>query len=111
MTAEQISPVVHEAIRAYQQQLGQAVAPPWESATWEKQATIDGVELAIADPSPGASHRKWMEGRLAEGWTYGPVKDKGAKTNPTLVPFDQLPEYEIAKDRLVIAITIALKDV
>jgi RyR domain len=108
MKSEQIAPVVHEAIRAYQGVLGQKQAPAWPDCTWEKQATIDGVELAMIDPSPGASHRKWMEGRIAEGWTYGPVKDAALKTNPTLVPFDELPPEEIAKDYLVIAITQAL---
>lgn len=108
MKAEQIAPVVHAAIRALQIELGQAPSPLWEDCTWEKQATLDGVELAVTDPSPGASHRKWMEGRLADGWTYGPVKDAKLKTNPTLVPFDQLSSAEIAKDQLVILITQAL---
>jgi hypothetical protein len=49
-----------------------------------------------------------MNERIAQGWTYGPVKDNAAKTNPTLVPFDQLPEVEIAKDRVFIALTQAL---
>ena len=111
MESEKIAQVVHEAIRALQGALGQPQAPAWAGCTWERQATIDGVELALGDPTPGASHRKWMEGRLAEGWVYGPVKDKVAKTNPTLVPFEALPPEEIAKDHLVIVITQALAGV
>ena len=111
MESSKIAAVVHEAIRALQGQLGQKQSPAWENCTWEKQATIDGVELALVDPSPGASHRKWMAGRLADGWSYGPVKDAQLKTNPTLVPFEQLPPEEIAKDHLVIAITGVLAGV
>jgi hypothetical protein len=108
---EQIAPVVHEAIRAYQKVLGQKPSPAWEDATWEKESTLEGVKFALADPTPGQQHNQWMEERLAAGWTWGPQKDSDAKTNPTLVPFEQLPESEQAKDTLLIAITRALKDV
>lgn len=111
MESRDIAPVVHEAIRALQGVLGQPKSPAWEKCTWEKQATIDGVELAMVDPSPGASHRKWMDGRLADGWKYGPVKDTAKKTNPTLVPFESLPSREVAKDSLVVAITQTLMGV
>ena len=51
-----------------------------------------------------------MEERLAAGWTWGPEKDNDAKTNPALVPFEELPPSEQAKDTLLIVITRALKD-
>lgn len=111
MEAETIAQVVHETIRAYQKVLGQPVNPTWEHATWERESTTEAVRFAMADPTPGQQHAKWMESRLADGWTLGPVKDNVAKTNPALVPFDQLPASEQAKDALVIAITSALKDV
>ena len=105
---ERIAEVVHEAIRAYQRTLGQPVAPPWESATWERQSTIEAVRLALEDPSPGREHERWMRERLAQGWRYGPTKDAAAKTSPFLVPFAELPEVERRKDALVIAIARAL---
>ncbi len=111
MTADQIAPVVHEAIRAYQKVLGQKPSPCWEEATWEKDSTIAGVNFALADPTPGQQHKQWMEERLAAGWKWGPHKDNNAKTNPTLVPFEKLPASEQAKDSLVIAITNALRSV
>lgn len=109
MTAEQIAPVVHEAMRAYQRILGQPVTPTWEESTWEKQSSIDGVEFALTGPRLGAQHERWMAARLADGWKWAPVKDAVAKTNPALVPFDELPSSEQAKDALVIAIALALK--
>ncbi len=37
-------------------------------------------------------HRRWMEERREEGWSYGPVKDQDAKTNPYMVSWEELPE-------------------
>lgn len=51
-------------------------------------------------------HDAWAAGRLAEGWRYGPVLDREAKTHPDLVPYGQLPESERAYDRRTAAQTI-----
>ena len=48
--------------------------------------------------NPQDNHDNWMKFRLEEGWVYGPVKDVEAKTHPDLVPYDELPEVERAKD-------------
>lgn len=44
-------------------------------------------------------HDVWAVGRIAEGWTYGTIKDPTAKTTPCLVPYDELPESEKDFDR------------
>lgn len=44
-------------------------------------------------------HDVWAEGRIREGWTYGATRDDVAKTNPCLIPYDELPESEQAYDR------------
>lgn len=44
-------------------------------------------------------HEVWAAGRVAEGWTYGPVRDDAAKTTPCLVPYCELPESEKEYDR------------
>lgn len=44
-------------------------------------------------------HDVWAEGRLAEGWTYGPARDDVRKTHPGLVPYAELSEGEKAYDR------------
>lgn len=44
-------------------------------------------------------HDVWAVGRMAEGWTYGPVKDAEKKTTPLLVPYRELPESEKEYDR------------
>jgi len=44
-------------------------------------------------------HERWVEERLANGWTVGP-KDIGKKTTPwLLVPYEKLPDEEQEKDR------------
>lgn len=44
-------------------------------------------------------HDVWAESRIKEGWTYGPFRDDNAKTNPCLVPYEELPDNERAYDR------------
>ena len=42
-----------------------------------------------------------MDERRADGWTLGARDDK-ARTHPSLVPWDELPESEKEKDRDVV---------
>ena len=58
--------------------------------------------------SAAAEHERWHEQKRKDGWTYGPVKDSAAKTNPSMRPFDELPEEQQAKDKLIKAIVNAL---
>lgn len=44
-------------------------------------------------------HEVWAAGRIADGWTYGKVRDDSAKTTPCLVPYCDLPESEKEYDR------------
>ena len=53
-------------------------------------------------------HEVWAQGRIREGWTYGPVKDSAAKTTPCLVPYVELPEEEKEYDRATALETLKL---
>ena len=44
-------------------------------------------------------HEVWAAGRMAEGWTYGEIRDDAKKTHPCLVPYEELPESEKEYDR------------
>jgi ppGpp synthetase/RelA/SpoT-type nucleotidyltranferase len=37
-------------------------------------------------------HARWMVSRYLEGWKFGPYRDARKKTNPYLIPWEQLPE-------------------
>ena len=44
-------------------------------------------------------HEVWAQSRLAEGWTYGPVRDDVKRQTPCLVRYEDLPESEKEYDR------------
>lgn len=47
-------------------------------------------------------HDRWMQEKLAAGWTYGETEDRALKKDPHLVPMDQL-EPEVAEvDRIFV---------
>lgn len=44
-------------------------------------------------------HETWAQGRIDEGWTWGPERDDTLKQHPCLVSYDELPENEKDYDR------------
>ncbi|MBQ9414937.1 MAG: Ryanodine receptor Ryr [Clostridia bacterium] len=55
--------------------------------------------LALTERIAANVHDVWAAGRIAEGWTYGPVRDNDAMQTPLLVPYSDLPESEKNYDR------------
>ena len=52
------------------------------------------------------THENFVYRRLASGWTYGPVRDDVKQQNPTMVPYDELPEEEKDYDRVTSSETL-----
>lgn len=103
--------VMHEAIRAYAQAIGEDELPAWaEAPQWMREASREAVEDRLAHPDvpPSAQHEAWMARKRAAGWRYGEAKDARAMTHPSLRPYDELPEAERRKDALVQAIVDAV---
>lgn len=101
LTVEQIAKVAHEINRSYCLALGDASQPAWEDAPdWQKVSATNGVKFHQANPdkSPSHSHSEWMKHKLADGWTYGPVKNTELKQHPSLVPYEKLSQEEKVKD-------------
>ncbi len=44
-------------------------------------------------------HDVWAAGRIAQGWTYGKIRNDALKQTPCLVPYNELPESEKEYDR------------
>jgi hypothetical protein len=75
-------------------QLDRRIVPRTDWAAALCRLTPEEVEKLAED-----EHRRYVAERLAAGWTHGLERDHERKVNPTLVPWDTLPESEKDKDR------------
>lgn len=108
---DRIARVCHEANRGWCEATGDFSQRPWgEAELWQRDSAIKGVLYALEHPDApdSAQHDAWMADKFATGWVYGPTKDAATKTHPCLVPFEQLPMEQQAKDRIFRAIVKAL---
>jgi len=64
----------------------------WQGPLGEAIET-HGERLALSE------HLGWCAERIANGWTYAPVRDNAAKHHPLLVPWAQLSRADQDKDR------------
>ena len=96
-----IARVAHEINRAYCESLGDSSQPTWDDAPeWQRSSAINGVSFHINNPSAGPdhSHNCWLEEKVANGWKYGPIKDAEFREHPCMVPYENLPQEQKAKD-------------
>lgn len=111
LTVTQIAGIAHEAVREYNRVIADPVQPQWDEAPdWMRESAIDGVGSVLSGEveSPEDSHRNWLVGKAADGWTYGPVKDPEKKEHPCMVEYDQLPPAQRLKGWLFYGIVRAL---
>lgn len=47
----------------------------------------------ILDRLAAAAHKVWMNGKLRDGYVYGPQKSETEKTSPLLLDYEDLPEW------------------
>ena len=106
--------VTHEVQESIKAACGEPLLGSW----WQLdigsiESTVKGIsEVALdKDITPEKIHAVWMEDKLADGWTYGEVKDMEKKTHPCLVPFSELPEVQKLKDYVFIATVRSVLDV
>ena len=110
-----IAAICHAANKAWCESMMDMSQPVWVDApAWQRESAVNGVLFHQANPDAGdsASHDSWMAEKVAAGWVYGEVKDPDAKppTHHCIVPFEDLPPEQQAKDRLFRAIVHALSD-
>lgn len=112
MKIEDIARVAHEINAAYCRAMGDHSQQAWEDAPqWQRDSAMTGVRLHMNNPDAGpqASHESWMAEKERDGWVYGEVKDPERKQHPCMVPFDQLPVEQQAKDFLFRQVVHSLK--
>jgi hypothetical protein len=112
MTKEDIAKATYQVNRAYCESLGDFSFGPWQDAPeWQRQANRAGVIFHLCHPEAeaGESHDSWLAMKEAEGWKYGYKKDPEKKEHPCMVPFDQLPANQQAKDFLFKAVVDSMK--
>lgn len=99
----------HEIVRAYSAALGDRTQLPWEEAPeWQRESAMDGALAVLegASVSPAESHANWMREKERQGWRWGPQKDAITKQHPCMVPFEELPTEQRAKDHLFVAVVL-----
>lgn len=100
---ENIARICNDANAAYCAATGDFSYGNWdETPEAIKESCRDGVRKHLANPdmTPEASHEAWMQFKAADGYTYGPVRDEATKQHPCMVPYDQLPTAQKAKDHI-----------
>lgn len=111
MTTEEVARVCHEVNRAYCLSLGDHTQLAWEDAPgWQRDSAVNGVRFHLDHPDAGPdhSHVQWHAQKGAAGWTWGPTKDPEKKEHPCMVPYDELPVEQKAKDFLFRGVVHAL---
>lgn len=100
---EIVARLCHEANKAICEAQGDYSQLPWgKSPEWQQKSAKQGVAFVQDNLTApvSATHENWMRDKLADGWTFGEVKDPQAKTHPCIVPYDQLPFGQRVKDHV-----------
>jgi hypothetical protein len=70
--------------------------------------TLSPELLELTEKIAANVHDVWAATRIADGWTYGAVRNDALKQHPCLVPYDELPESEKEYDRKTAMETLRL---
>ena len=73
-----------------------------------EDVTLDADLLALSEEIARNTHEVWAAGRIADGWSYGPVRNDAEKKHPCLIPYEELSEEEKDYDRATSLETLKL---
>jgi len=102
---EELSPYIKEKNRQQADRIpvmlaaaGYCIAPlqDWdaENLTFNEDNELDEVtQMAQME------HEHWCQEKKEDGWRFGPEKNSLKKTNPSLIPWEELPETDREKNK------------
>jgi hypothetical protein len=73
-----------------------------------QDASAEATSISIDPEEPRVEllarleHERWVTSKLKTGWRYFDSRDDDKKLHPRIRPWDELPEHERDKDRLVV---------
>lgn len=102
MQLEELAKIVYDLNQAYCAAVGDKLDAWSDLPDTAKDGFISGV-IAHLNAGPGgldpeASHKAWLNAKLADGWSYGQTKDFEKKTHPAMLDYVDLPVSQKPKD-------------
>lgn len=91
----------HEVIMAWRGATGQDITPWDQAPKWMHDSSLEMVDDVIKGLPQSATHDRWLANKKTAGWKWGPVRDDDRLIHPCMVPYEQLPPAEQAKDALI----------
>lgn len=64
-----------------------------------KDVELSDDLMSLSEDLAKHVHEVWAKGRIAQGWTLGPVRNDELKQTPCLVSYEELTEEERDYDR------------
>ena len=103
--------ICYDANRAICAASGNNEYPIWGQAPeWMRDNFRKFVSGRLNDPvSPEAEHAANFEYLRRNGWRYGPTMNAEIKTHPLCVPYSELPDDEVARQRMLHGLVDSLR--
>ena len=103
---EQLSDHLKEQNRGEARDLPEKLAVLGYVLRQDAPAGAPPIRIDPADPRvellAKREHERWLARKLKTGWRYGDPRDDPKKLHPCIRPWEELPEDERAKDRLLV---------
>ncbi|MBI4870668.1 MAG: hypothetical protein HY814_03785 [Candidatus Riflebacteria bacterium] len=68
---------------------------------------LDLSRGALLEALSAAEHERWMRQKQKDGWRYGELSDRAAKTNKWMQPYENLPDEIKERDRNNVRLLVA----
>ncbi|GAB7221350.1 hypothetical protein VoSk93_05610 [Vibrio owensii] len=101
LLVQEIASIAHEVNAALFAAFGDDSFKPWNlTHKGQRNNCVNSVLFHLEHPfaTPEEGHEHWLSKQLAQGWSYGEVRDEEAKIDPCCLPYLELTPEQRAKD-------------